>query len=385
MHIAMVTETYPPEVNGVARTVARMAEGLHALGHSIEIVRPRQGAADKPRDDDDFRERLCRGVPIPRYTQLRMGLPSGRALTAAWRARRPDVVHIATEGPLGWSALNAARKLGLPVASDFHTNFHAYSRHYGAGWLARPVAAVLRRFHNRCDCTMVPTDEMAADLARLGFERLRVVGRGVNAQVFSPVRRRPELRAQWGAGEDTPVALCVSRFAPEKNFPLVLEAYEAMRRANPANRLVLVGDGPLLAELRKAGTGSLIAGRLVNGELSAHYASADVFLFPSESETFGNVTLEAMASGLAVVAYRYAAARQHLEHGRSALLAEPGDRAGFIAQAVRLARDPALVRALGRAARSAAEPVSWERITLDFEVVLRETAALQAVPSHAAA
>jgi glycosyltransferase involved in cell wall biosynthesis len=233
MHIAMVTETYPPEVNGVARTVARMAEGLHALGHSIEIVRPRQGAADKPRDDDDFRERLCRGVPIPRYTQLRMGLPSGRALTAAWRARRPDLVHIATEGPLGWSALNAARKLGLPVASDFHTNFHAYSRHYGAGWLARPVAAVLRRFHNRCDCTMVPTDEMAADLARLGFERLRVVGRGVNAQVFSPARRRPELRAQWGAGEDTPVALCVSRFAPEKNFPLVLEAYEAMRRANP--------------------------------------------------------------------------------------------------------------------------------------------------------
>jgi glycosyltransferase involved in cell wall biosynthesis len=149
--------------------------------------------------------------------------------------------------------------------------------------------------------------------------------------------------------------------------------------------LVLVGDGPLLAELRKAGTGSVIAGRLVNGELSAHYASADVFLFPSESETFGNVTLEAMASGLAVVAYRYAAARQHLEHGRSALLAEPGDRAGFIAQAVRLARDPALVRALGRAARSAAEPVSWERITLDFEAVLRETAAPQAVPAHAAA
>jgi glycosyltransferase involved in cell wall biosynthesis len=385
MHIAMVTETYPPEVNGVARTVARMAEGLHALGHSIEIVRPRQGAADKPRDDDDFRERLCRGVPIPRYTQLRMGLPSGRALTAAWRARRPDVVHIATEGPLGWSALNAARKLGLPVASDFHTNFHAYSRHYGAGWLARPVAAVLRRFHNRCDCTMVPTEEMAADLARLDFERLRVVGRGVNAQVFSPARRRPELRAQWGAGEDTPVALCVSRFAPEKNFPLVLEAYEAMRRANPETRLVLVGDGPLLAELRNAGTGSVIAGRLVNGELSAHYASADVFLFPSESETFGNVTLEAMASGLAVVAYRYAAARQHLEHGRSALLAEPGDRAGFIAQAVRLARDPALGRALGRAARSAAEPVSWERITLDFEAVLRETAALQAVPAHAQA
>jgi len=385
MHIAMVTETYPPEVNGVARTVALMADGLRGLGHSIELVRPRQGPQDAARREAGYDELLRPGIPIPRYTQLKLGLPSGSALRAAWRARRPDVVHIATEGPLGWSALGAARKLGVPVASDFHTNFHAYSRHYGVSWLAGPVAAVLRRFHNRCDCTMVPTGEMAEDLARLGFERLRVVGRGVNARTFSPERRRRELRAQWGADDATLVALCVSRFAREKNFPLVLEAYEAMRRADPGTRLVLVGDGPLLAELRRANTGSVIAGRLVNGELSAHYASADVFLFPSVTETFGNVTLEAMASGLAIVAYRYAAARQHLEHGRSALLAEPGDRAGFLAQAGRLAREPALVPVLGRAARAAAEPISWERITRDFETVLAEVASPQGEAAHAAA
>jgi len=374
MHIAMVTETYPPEVNGVARTVALMAEGLCALGHSVQLARPRQHAADRAHAASGYEELLRPGLPIPRYTQLKMGLPSGRALARAWRERRPDVVHIATEGPLGWSALAAARKLGLPVASDFHTNFHAYSRHYGVAWLARPVAAILRRFHNRCDCTMVPTDEMAEDLGRLGFARRRVVGRGVNARTFSPDKRRAELRARWGAGEDGLVALCVSRFAPEKNFPLVLQAYEAMRRANASVRLVLVGDGPLLKELRAANTGTVIAGRLVNGELSAHYASADVFLFPSVTETFGNVTLEAMASGLAVVAYRYAAARQHIEDGVSGLLAEPGDGAGFIAHAVSLAREPALARELGSAARVAAEPVSWERITVDFEAVLRDTA-----------
>jgi len=373
MHIAMVTETYPPEVNGVARTVALIAEGLRALGHTIQLVRPRQSRADTALVAANYAELLRPGIPIPRYTQLKMGLPSRRALLRAWRERRPDLVHIATEGPLGWSALAGARALGLPVASDFHTNFHAYSRHYGAAWLARPVAAVLRRFHNRCDCTMVPTDEMAEELGRLGFERLRVVGRGVDALTFAPSKRRAELRAQWGAGDGDLVALCVSRFAPEKNFPLAIEAYEAMRRANPATKLVLVGDGPLLGELRKAKAGSVIAGRLVNGELSAHYASADVFLFPSATETFGNVTLEAMASGLAVVAFRYAAARQHLEHGRSGLLAEPGDRAGFIALAGRLAREPALARELGRAARAAAEPVSWERITADFEVVLLDT------------
>ena len=384
LRIACVTETYPPEVNGVATTLARMVEGLHERNHDVQLVRPRQpegaGGGAAP-----FEEVLLRGLPIPRYPNLRMGVPSKKALVQLWTRQRPDIVHIATEGPLGWSALAAARKLGVPVASDFHTNFHAYSRHYGVSWLARPVAAVLRSFHNRCDCTMVPTDEMAQDLAALGFERLRVVGRGVNAATFSPARRRPELRAQWGAEEATPVALCVSRFAPEKNFPLVIDAYEAMRRANPAVKLVLVGDGPLLAALRKQGTGTVIAGRLVNGELSAHYASADVFLFPSVTETFGNVTLEAMASGLAVVAYRYAAARQHIEHGVSGLLAESGDRAGFLAQAERLARDPALARELGRAARRAAEPVSWERITLDFEAVLRDVQLAQADAVHAAA
>jgi len=375
MHIAMVTETYPPEVNGVARTVALMADGLRALGHSIQLVRPKQGEADTPQQAAGYEELLCRGIPIPRYAQLKMGLPAGRALDAAWRAHRPDLVHVATEGPLGWSALGVARKLGLPVASDFHTNFHAYSRHYGVAWLSRPIAAVLRRFHNRCDCTLVPTDEMAEDLARLGFERLRVVGRGVNAQVFSPARRRPALRAQWGADEHTLVALCVSRFAPEKNFPLVIEAYEAMRRARPDARLVLVGDGPLQEELQKRNVGYVVAGRKVNGELSAHYASADVFLFPSLTETFGNVTLEAMASGLAIVAYRYAAAREHLEHGRSALLAPFDERAAFIAAAERLAREPGLAGRLGREARAAAEGLTWERIVEDFEAVLADAAA----------
>jgi glycosyltransferase involved in cell wall biosynthesis len=207
-----------------------------------------------------------------------------------------------------------------------------------------------------------------------------VVGRGVDANVFHPARRSAALRATWGASEETLVALCVSRFAPEKNFPLVLEAYAAMRRIRADACLVLVGDGPLLAELRGANLGCVIAGRLVNGALSAHYASADVFLFPSTTETFGNVTLEAMASGLGIVAYRYAAARQHLEHGRSALLAPPGDAAAFVALAERLARNPPLAAALGRAARADAESLTWERVVDDFEAVLRAAAQRAAAP-----
>jgi len=375
LKIAMVTETYPPEVNGVARTVGLMADGLRARGHSIQLVRPRQNGHDVAAAGEDFSELLQRGIPIPRYTQLKMGMPSWGALERAWTARRPDLVHVATEGPLGWSALAAARKLGIPTATDFHTNFHAYSRHYGAAWIARPVTAYLRHFHNRAGCTLVPTAALAAELGEDGFERLRVVGRGVNPAVFTPQRRSAELRASWGADDDTPVALCVSRFAPEKNFPLVIRAYEAMHRVRSDTKLVLVGDGPMAEELKKKNVGYVIAGRKVNGELSRHYASADVFLFPSTTETFGNVTLEAMASGLGIVAYDYAAARAHLEHERSALLAPVDDEAAFIAAAERLARSPSLARALGSAARASAEHLTWERIVGDFEGVLLDVAA----------
>jgi glycosyltransferase involved in cell wall biosynthesis len=366
----MVTETYPPEVNGVARTVAFMAEGLRRRGHRVRLIRPRQNGHDVAMHD----ELLARGLPIPRYTQLRMGMPAKGVLRRAWSGERPDVVHIATEGPLGWSALAAARRLGIPVATDFHTNFHAYSRHYGFAWLARPVMAYLRRFHNRADCTMVPTAEMAEELATAGYHGLRVVGRGVDPGVFSPARRSPELRARWGADDATPVALCVSRFAPEKNFPLVIRAFEEMRRAEPATRMVLVGDGPMAEALRSRNIGYVIAGRLVNGELSAHYASADIFLFPSITETFGNVTLEAAASGLGIVAYRYAAARQHLEHDRSALLAPLDDAQAFLTLAGRMVRERGLARRLGVAARLAAEPLTWERIVDDFAAVLADAA-----------
>ena len=372
LRLAMVTETYPPEVNGVARTMHRFVEGLRSRNHAVQLVRPRQGIADQATQHMNFEELLRPGMRIPRYAQLRMGLPARSALLREWTLRRPDLVHIATEGPLGWSALSAATKLRLPVATNFHTNFHAYSRHYGAAWLSRPVVAYLRKFHNRAHCTMVPTQEMADDLAARGFERLRVVGRGVNPEVFHPSKRSDALRAQWGAGAGTLVALYVSRFAPEKNFPLVMEAFRAMQAVRPDSRLVLVGDGPLEQELRNASAGIVVAGRKENGELSRHYASADAFLYPSTTETFGNVTLEAMASGLIVTAYDYAAARQHLRHGHSGLLVPFGKDAAFVNQCIALAREFEQLRSLGAAARATAETLSWDAIIRDLERVLLE-------------
>jgi glycosyltransferase involved in cell wall biosynthesis len=385
MRAVVVSETYPPEINGVARTISVIVEGLRARGHAVHLVRPRQGPHDRAAAETDFGEMLRPGVPIPRYAQLRMGLPSRRALLGAWRHQSPDVVHIATEGPLGWSALAAARELGIAVTSGFHTNFHAYSSHYGLGWVARAITGYLRGFHNRAACTMVPTEEVARDLARRGFERLRVVGRGVDSVGFSPARRDAGLRARWGAGEDAPVVLCVGRFAPEKNLPLVLDAFRAIRTVRPDARLVLVGDGPLTEELRRSGEACVVAGRLADAELAAHYASADLFLFPSVTETFGNVTLEAMASGLAVVAYDYAAARQYIEHGRSGLVAGLHDRVSFICHAAALARDLPRARALGRNARAAIASLGWDRVVAEFECLLREAVSGQAKGARAAA
>jgi glycosyltransferase involved in cell wall biosynthesis len=276
----------------------------------VQLVRPRQDRSEAAADGPGFAELLMRGLPIPRYPQLKLGLPSRRALVRHWTTHRPDVVHLVTEGPLGWSALQAAEHLRLPVVSDFRTNFHAYSRHYGVAWLRDPIMAYLRKFHNRTACTMVPTEALRAELRASGFRRLRVVSRGVDTRQFDPAKRNAALRSTWGAGESDTVVICVGRLAPEKNLGSLVAAWQAMREQEPGVRLVLVGDGPEHARLQQRCPDAVFAGVRRGEDLAMHYASADVFVFPSLTETFGNVVPEAMASGLAVVGHQYAAAAQ---------------------------------------------------------------------------
>jgi len=309
-------------------------------------------------------------MAIPRYSNLQIGLLSRGALVREWRDWRPDLVHVVTEGPLGWNAVSAARELGIPVSSDFHTNFHSYSRHYGFGMFAGLVARYLRALHNRAGCTMVPTAQMQAELEALGFERVSIVGRGVDTRLFDQSRRSADLRAAWGCRGDETVVLHVGRLAPEKNLELFVEAARAMRAADPGSRVVLVGDGPQGPVLRARHPDFVFAGMRAGEDLAAHYASADVFLFPSTTETFGNVTLEAMASGLAIVAYDYAAAQQHLRHGVSGMLAPTGDAAEFIRMAVALARDRDLRSRLRQESRLAAEAITWERAFDELERAL---------------
>jgi glycosyltransferase involved in cell wall biosynthesis len=372
LQIAVVTETYPPEVNGVARTIGVMVTALRERGHRIQLVRPRQCGEAAPVPEAGLETALCAGFPLPRYRELRMGLPAKRALAQAWRARRPDVVQVVTEGPLGNSAVAAARALGIPVVSEFHTNFHDYSRHYGLGLLSGLVARYLRRLHNRADCTLVPTAEMKSRLAAAGYRRLEVVGRGIDLALFDPRRRSAALRRTWGAGDQDIVALSVGRLAPEKNLRLFVESCRAMQAVAPRLRVVVVGDGPDGASLRAANRDFVFAGMRTGAALAEHYASADVFLFPSLTETFGNVTTEAMASRLAIVAFDYAAARQYLRHRASALLAPFGAGAPFIEAAQELAADPRLRGELQEGAAAAARGLGWARVIDDLEATLVE-------------
>jgi len=370
LRIAMVTETYPPEVNGVAITIGRMVHGLRQRQHHIHVIRPRQHKQDAALKEDGYEETLVAGMPIPGYPELKSGLPAKGTLLRLWREQRPDVVHIVTEGPLGWSAISAARKLQIPVSTDFHTNFHSYSNHYGIGLLQKPIAAYLKHFHNKTDCTMVPTLSLKEELERDGYKDVLVVSRGVDAELFSPVKRNAGLRSQWGAAEDTPVVMLVSRLAPEKNLSVVIKAFDAMREVNPDALLVMVGDGPARAELEKQHPHVIFAGMRTGEDLASHFASGDIFLYPSLTETYGNVTVEAMASGLATLAYDYAAARQHIRHDVNGLLAPFDDTAAFVAQAKVLVTDAERIQHLRIEARKTVEQLTWEHILGQLEEVL---------------
>lgn len=245
LDLVIVTETYPPEVNGVAMSIGRLVEGLRGNGHRVRVFRPRQQASDSFGGRQENGDLLLPGIPLPGYAGLRLGLPAKRQLRAAWRVERPDAVHVVTEGPLGWSAIAAARSLSIPVTSGFHTNFDRYSRHYGIGWLQPAVASYLRVFHRRTLATLVPTEALAATLVGEGLSRVRVLGRGVDVMLFDPARRSEALRAEWGVPANDLVVLYVGRLAAEKNIDLALRAFSAIKERCANARFVLVGvHGP---------------------------------------------------------------------------------------------------------------------------------------------
>jgi glycosyltransferase involved in cell wall biosynthesis len=365
LHICVVSETLPPDVNGVAMTIGRIISGLRQRDHKIDLVYPERMHYSGLRrtsgvcGNDDV---IVRGFPVPFYKAMSFGVSGKGVFVKKWRSKRPDIVHIVTEGPLGVAALLAARQLQIPIVSGFHTNFHQYAGHYRVGALQPLVMRYLRWFHNRCKVTLVPTNAMVNELNGFGINNVRVLSRGVDTTLFSPERRSDELRRTFGAAENDPVLLYVGRVAAEKNIPLAIEAFERFQSVVPAAKLVIVGDGPMLEKIRSHPARPIICGSKQGQELAAHYASADIFLFPSLSETFGNVTLEAMASELAVVAFNDAAAKEFICHQHNGMLASQNTDAAYLEAVESLARQPLCIRDMRRQARDAVARCGWSDV-----------------------
>lgn len=372
MRLCIVSETWAPEINGVAHTLRRLSHELTRLGVTIDLVRPKPQSTASGQTGAIHTERHVLRMPIPGYRDVQIGLTTPTKMRRFFLAQRPDVVYLATQGPLGWAARQAALQLHIPIVAGWHTNFDHYCHSYGMGFLAATTKRYLRYFHNSCTLTLVPTQAQADTLRGDSIEHVHVLSRGIEGDKFSPEHRDATLRYQWGVNDHQPVALYVGRLAAEKNLALLQETLHAMRSVRPDMAQVIVGDGPARAQLQKAMPDVHFTGFLSPEVLSRHYASADIFLFPSLSETWGNVVTEAMASGLAVVAYRHAASAELIQHGHNGLTLTAGDSDAFRQAAVSLCQHPADYARFGRLARLRALEQSWSGIARQLLTYLHQ-------------
>ena len=378
LHLAIVTETYDPEVNGVAMTLGRIVNGLIAQGHTVQLHRPRQlhepasCHAVHHKATPNLKEFLYAGLPIPGYAGLRFGVPAQRRLMEHWRTSRPDMVHVVTEGPLGLSAVSCARAMHLPISSSFHTNFQSYSKHYGVGLLHRSIDRYLRNLHNKTLATMVPTQAMQQELHLRGYKNTKIVSRGVEIDLFSPAKRSESLRQEWGVRDHDLVLMHVGRIAKEKNIAVLIAAYRAILAKHASTKLVLVGDGPLRKALEQSCPEAIFAGVQKHESLARYYASADVFLFPSVTETFGNVVTEALASGLAVVSFARAAALELIRHNDSGVLATQEDQAHFVEASLNMVSNMAAMHNMRQAAVASVAHLRWSAVVDSFVRTLED-------------
>ena len=381
LKIALVTETWPPEINGVARSLLQLCKGLQELGHKILLIRPEQKQACT--QFQPYQECLVKAQAIPKYHNLQFGWPQWSKLSQALDEFQPDVVHIVTEGPLGLASLHIAKSKSIPVSSGFHSAFQDFSRFFDLAFLLKPIQHYLKWFHNNTLLTCVPSHDTEKSLRQFGVAGpLVVVGRGVDVEHFSPDFRSAALRARWGADENTRVMLYVGRVSPEKEVNVIIDAYHNMPK-DPTHpvKLVVVGDGPDRQRLEAMNVhGDIVfTGSLSGTVLAEAYASADVFTLPVRVETFGQCGAVAMASGLPIIAYDYACAHLHVrpETGWLSPLGQRADLVHHIHQLPNLST----LRQMGEHARKATLNIGWQYPVQQFEQALYQVAKELHMPS----
>ncbi|HSE28935.1 MAG TPA: glycosyltransferase family 1 protein [Gemmatimonadales bacterium] len=381
MKLSLVTDTYLPEINGVTTVLARMRTGLRDRGHQVQVIAPRY--PDPGPDEEGIVRRAS--VPCPGYPAVRLSWPwSGRVL-AALDAHGPELVHVVTEGPLGVTGRRWALANGVPLVTSFHTDFPRYAASYLGAWAVGPVRRHLQRFHAAAAHTQTPSAVTRDELRSLGVPNPVVWGRGVDSRVFAPGRRSERRRAAAGAAGRL-VVLHVGRLAVEKDVATMATAFRLLH-ARFGRRLAfwVAGDGPKSSEVRAALPFAAHAGFLARESLAELYADADLFVFPSPTETCGLVALEAMAAGLPVVAADQGGVRENVRTGINGLLVRAGDPEAFADAVGELVADSGRRLAMAQAARAFAVARDWER-ELDaleplYASAMRPLPSAEAMPS----
>jgi len=360
MRVLYCTDTYPPQVNGVSVVTAISVAGLRERGWDVHVIAPKYPNGNGHATDPNVLS--IPSAPLPLYPDVRMVAPDYFAVRNAVDRLRPDIVHIATEFLVGRLGQIAAQRAGVTCVTSYHTDFSRYMAKYGVPWLATPVARYIARFHKRARRTFTPSQASRADLLELGVTDVQVWGCGVDAERFNPSRRSQELRVTLDI-DNAFTFIYVGRLAAEKGVGVVVEAYRRALALLPHGsvRLVIAGAGPEEERLRAtAPEGTVFLGFLEREHaLPALYASADAFVFASTTETLGLVVLEAMASGLAVIATPAGGVAEHLRDGENGIAYPANDVDACAAAMVRLATDGALSVKLRTGARRTAEALTW--------------------------
>lgn len=360
MRIAIFTDTFSPEINGVARTLDRLAKYLEKAHIEYQIFAPDAGSSVP------FEPQVTRltSIPFLLYPECRIAFPNPLQLKQNIEQFNPTLIHIATPFNVGLFGLNYGKKLNIPMVASYHTHFDQYLQYYHLQIFEKWLWSYMRWFHQSMERVFVPSQSTKETLIKHRIHQdVEIWSRGVDYTFYSPFKRKNDVRTRYQIQEKY-LLLYVGRIAPEKDIHIVLETFQALpEQIKRETHLLLVGDGPLLKEIREHNHPQItFTGFLEGEELAEIYASADLFLFPSPTETFGNVVLEALASGVPVIGADSGGVKHLIQHKKNGFLCTPQDTHAFVQAVVHVLTDLDLHRTMSREARKYALGLSWEHI-----------------------
>jgi len=375
LRIALFSGNYNYTRDGANQALNRLVGYLLAEGAAVRVYAPTVAEPDFEPTGDLIGLPNVR-MPVKGRGEYRMATGIDAAVKRDLDAFAPNLMHIASPDPGGHAALRWARRRGIPVLASVHTRFETYPRYYGLGFLEPVVEAMLRRFYNRCDALVAPSESQIAELkAQRMHHDISIWSRGVDRDIFDPARRDLGWRRAQGIADDEVAIAFLGRLVMEKGLDTFAAAIAELRRMQVAHKVLVIGDGPARGWFEGAMPGASFAGFQTGRDLGRALASADVFFNPSVTETFGNVTLEAMASGLPVVAAGATGAASLVVDGETGALVPPGDAAAFARALAPYCTEPALLREHGDAGERRARAYSWDAINqavVDTYLRLRE-------------